>query len=371
MRNHDLDSQDIVVEEPTPHGVDLEELSTTEGLSPDDLVPPLNQTLIESARTVKKERELFQDRLEKLGEKKDEVSATVYQKIRRDYVDQLNTTMQKFIDLGNEIKKELSNLKNKKLEIQNLIQGYQETLEEAKLRQYLGEYSEKDLKKTIQEKQQKIEKLEKLHKKLADHIESYAELLEGEEIKGTVQPDDEPSPFEMIEHPPPEEFDDLPPEGGEPPRTTAISQETTEEVSAKIKSRVPSPEREEVVPSLGRGDYFVPESAAETAKAESPPHPTPQRSQAKFVVQKGGETIGEYILGELTEIGRSPANTIPLKDAKISRKHAQIHRAGGKYVLIDLESSNGTYVNDKRVSEHPLQPHDVVRMGPFTLVFTM
>ena len=65
----------------------------------------------------------------------------------------------------------------------------------------------------------------------------------------------------------------------------------------------------------------------------------------------------------LITIGRSPENTLPLKDRKASRKHARIEKSGDAYRLIDLGSGNGTRVNGKRVSEHTLAPGDRISIG--------
>src|SRR3954470_4502077 len=53
-------------------------------------------------------------------------------------------------------------------------------------------------------------------------------------------------------------------------------------------------------------------------------------------------------------IGRDPTADISVSDQGISRKHAQVTKAGGKIQLIDLGSSNGTFINDKKVP--PNQP---------------
>ena len=70
-------------------------------------------------------------------------------------------------------------------------------------------------------------------------------------------------------------------------------------------------------------------------------------------------------------IGRAPANQLVLADEKASRKHALIHRQGeNEYWLVDLGSSNGSYLDGRRVSQ-PVVLHDgsVIRIGSSTLLF--
>lgn len=76
--------------------------------------------------------------------------------------------------------------------------------------------------------------------------------------------------------------------------------------------------------------------------------------------------------GGVYVIGREGAD-IALDDRKISRKHAEIGLYGtGAYVLRDLASTNGTYVNGRRVSEKKqLQNGDLIRVGDTILLFTL
>ncbi len=62
-------------------------------------------------------------------------------------------------------------------------------------------------------------------------------------------------------------------------------------------------------------------------------------------------------------IGRDPGNDIILRDPKVSRHHAEIVFERGFFVLHDLASANGTYVNSKRVRVAPLTHGAKLRMG--------
>lgn len=62
-------------------------------------------------------------------------------------------------------------------------------------------------------------------------------------------------------------------------------------------------------------------------------------------------------------VGRDPGNDIILRDPKVSRHHAEIVFERGFFVLHDLASANGTYVNAKRVRVAPLTHGAKVRMG--------
>ncbi|HEX8254325.1 MAG TPA: FHA domain-containing protein [Thermoanaerobaculia bacterium] len=62
-------------------------------------------------------------------------------------------------------------------------------------------------------------------------------------------------------------------------------------------------------------------------------------------------------------LGRDPGNDIVLRDPKVSRHHAEIVFERGFFVLHDLASANGTYVNGKRVRVAPLTHGARLRMG--------
>ena len=74
-------------------------------------------------------------------------------------------------------------------------------------------------------------------------------------------------------------------------------------------------------------------------------------------------TTGEFALGPLTTLGRHPSNTLRLVDREVSKEHATIERVGRDYVLRDLGSSNGTFVNGKRVTELKLRDGDEISVG--------
>ena len=69
-------------------------------------------------------------------------------------------------------------------------------------------------------------------------------------------------------------------------------------------------------------------------------------------------------------IGRLPDNTIVIDNPAVSARHARVYREGHQYVLEDLKSTNGTFVNDRPIARHTLLEGDIVLVGKHTLVFT-
>ncbi|MBA3870329.1 MAG: FHA domain-containing protein [Anaerolineae bacterium] len=74
--------------------------------------------------------------------------------------------------------------------------------------------------------------------------------------------------------------------------------------------------------------------------------------------------------GELIRMGRAPQNEIILEAKNVSRFHCQIKRENDRLVIEDLGSTNGTYVNEVRISEpHMLSVGDIVRVGHEQIIF--
>jgi hypothetical protein len=69
-------------------------------------------------------------------------------------------------------------------------------------------------------------------------------------------------------------------------------------------------------------------------------------------------------------LGRSRANAVALSDAKVSRNHARLEPVPGTYILVDLGSANGTFVNGVRVTQPVrLRDGDILQAGDTQLVF--
>ena len=68
-------------------------------------------------------------------------------------------------------------------------------------------------------------------------------------------------------------------------------------------------------------------------------------------------------------IGRRPENTVAIDNLAVSGYHARIDKAGTDYILTDLQSTNGTFVNDKRITSHRLKHGDNVIVGKHVLLF--
>ena len=79
--------------------------------------------------------------------------------------------------------------------------------------------------------------------------------------------------------------------------------------------------------------------------------------------------MAEFEMKDNVSIGRSPSNDLVLKAARVSRQHAAINKYKDQYIIIDLKSSNGVYVNGRKCDEHTLQEGDEISIGGYKFVF--
>jgi len=95
-------------------------------------------------------------------------------------------------------------------------------------------------------------------------------------------------------------------------------------------------------------------------------------SQFQLIMRTGPTPGATFTLeGDQINIGRDSTNEITINDAEISRRHARLTLQGGKYVLEDLGSTNGTFVNGQRLAgPRVLKAGEVVSFGEqIVLVF--
>jgi len=89
-----------------------------------------------------------------------------------------------------------------------------------------------------------------------------------------------------------------------------------------------------------------------------------------LVVRSGSEAGLTVTLDErVTHLGRHPDSEVFLDDITVSRRHVEIERVGEGYIVRDVGSLNGTYLNRERIDEAPLAHGDELQIGKFKLVF--
>jgi hypothetical protein len=92
-----------------------------------------------------------------------------------------------------------------------------------------------------------------------------------------------------------------------------------------------------------------------------------------WLVAMNGEQKGEdfRVRDGQNILGSAPDAEIQIKDVTVSAKHASLRYKDGKFYLVDLDSTNGTYLNDKTetIAREELKDNDAIRLGEVVLKF--
>lgn len=290
-------------------------------LSETDLTHPINEELLKEAAAIKLERDLVKNRLQKLDETAKSVSEHVYQKVRQDYISKLKQTTEQLKALKKESDKELLILEEKKTRVETEVRLHQETIEEASLRHSLGEYKDEQHREVTEKETHEMERLKTALQAFKEGMERHHSLFKGEDLKE---------------------------------ESISVTHEHTSRISA-------TPELDTI---LG-----TPDQPTKGPVTQAPLQQAAPKKVAELCVLDGAKVVQTIPLDHNIQMGRSPSSDVILKELKVSRRHAEIQQIGGKYILVDLESSNGTFVGGKKVTEYTLQPGDEITIGNTKMVF--
>jgi len=101
----------------------------------------------------------------------------------------------------------------------------------------------------------------------------------------------------------------------------------------------------------------------ERREVEPPAAPRPLAKSQRLLVRTSGDAGIVHVLGRRTTVGRIPANDLCVDADSVSRHHALVLVTDSATVVEDLNSTNGVFVNDVRVSRHELREGDVLTFG--------
>lgn len=114
---------------------------------------------------------------------------------------------------------------------------------------------------------------------------------------------------------------------------------------------------------------FSDESVAETQGISrgAPPDSSATYPDNAFLIVGGNQLVP--LSRSVTNIGRRLDNHVVIDDPRVSRAHAQLRIVKNRFVLFDLNSSGGTFVNGHRTNQSVLFPGDVISLAGVTLIF--
>lgn len=332
---------------------------------------PINHQLLEDATHIKEQWRVVRDRLEKIERSRDEVSPAVFERVKSDYQKRLDEITRTLMDKKQDIDGELQSLYATRSKIAAQLEEQRESLEEVKFRNTLGEFSEEEYRTQAKQRQEMIGKFEAAMNAVTVNISRYESIFHEEALLLGMEaaPDIEAGSSEAQGMGRAHEFEET---GGERHIEEHERQPLTDEEGYILN--------EEQGPS-----YFEGEGEGENTDVSKPPREDSETlravegaqggeakrvlPRARIVIISGDLAGAAYPLKDTVGIGRADSNTIVLKDAKTSRQHAQIQQHGNEFVLVDLNSSNGTFVNGDRIEEHVLKNNDEIQIGDYVMQF--
>jgi dihydroxyacetone kinase DhaKLM complex PTS-EIIA-like component DhaM len=125
-------------------------------------------------------------------------------------------------------------------------------------------------------------------------------------------------------------------------------------------------------PSLKQGDFSCEASLVEGAMpAAGAASGQPERSGAGelLLLERGKPSKAFPLDKDRVIIGRLGESDIVLSDPGVSRRHAEVRREDGEFVVVDLGSTNGTMVNEATIGERTLEEGDRITVGKSVLEF--
>ncbi|MCD4653062.1 FHA domain-containing protein [bacterium] len=357
------------------------------------------QKLQEQIGSLKKRLNLVEDNREKVRQK-------IYEKVRGEYEKKLEEMFDELKPFQEKIETEVTELQ---VEIQmhkENVESSQENLEEYQLRFFAGEFSDDEFEPKQNELKGSINTSNTSISELEEQIFGYQKHLSfitGEPLVEKVEEsadsdegshgDEEELPEEDLEEDPAENLDEEHDEDLNEKHDEEIEEhdeDLNEEHDDEFDDFMPEPD---IDPSLNLDDEDQGLLKDTVDSSILPDHDFQlddgdDELQEENVIQDqdeeeykwSGIPILDVVDGDFTgesytidkeriTMGRGPNNDIQLAtDTSVSRHHAQIALEDSKYVLVDLESSNGTSVNGMRVSRSVLKPNDEIMIGQSKIV---
>jgi hypothetical protein len=308
-------------------------------------IAQIDTTPIDALVRIQKDEKGLRDLIEKALASKDKVSEAVYRKVVRDYEGRLAGLDAEARPLREQARGEFRKLAALHDRLKAALEKVRLEQQEIAFRHEIGELSEEDFARQREGAEAAVAACQREFDQADALRQRFLEVLPAVPEPEPAQPPPAPPPV-PARSPAPVAEDDSPPtlrgKAGPPPAPPA--------------------------PQGGGGETLYIESPAR-AEEPSPEFGTVVVSVARLVEDREGSEGESYPLGPSTTIGRTRDCQIAIETLEVSRRHARIALTESGYVLTDLNSGNGSFVNGQRISESRIQDGDRIQIGNAFFVF--
>ncbi len=341
----------------------------------------VDDSVLTSLVDLRRERDALRQRLARMQESASQVSAKVLERVRRDYETRIAALEGKALPLKDAALATFGRLKPLHDAAEEACTTLQLDQEEIDLRHSLGELDDAEhglrtarLAETLRAARERADDIADYLTRFASAFDSPDEL----EPAGTSQ-------FDIPAATPLPEAETIDPAIPAPALATSFGEPRDDDGTLMLPPEAPPPTEPPAAipaspPSLPTPlaapvDPVEPDDpysgrAAQPASSSLAAQPEPE-PRARLEALDGDLDPQTYELEPLTFIGRTPENQIRIYKPAVSRRHAQITESDAGWMLRDLSSENGTYVNGQRVTERLLADGDRIQFGTSRFVLRL
>jgi len=309
----------------------------------------IDTSAIEELRKIKQDEEVLHDWLSKMEAKKGKVADAVFARVLRDYEGRNAALEEKARPLKDRARGEYAKLRTCIERFAKALEAATLDKEELEFRHEIGEFQGQEFEERLKASELRL-------------TQCQAERTEADELKQR---------FIGVFHS--EEDLALPPAApavrkpGAPPAAAG---------SVAVPSPLSAPPTAE--PTGRIGEEAPPPVAPPATPKGAPPAPSPPPSgDATIMIEKphlsaqmdDGSAVDYPLDLQVMSIGRAPDNRVRIQKDAVSRKHAEVVLGSKGYLIRDLKSENGTFVNGKRVTERLLVDGDAIQIGSQKFIF--
>jgi FHA domain len=316
-------------------------------------------------RDLQAQFEQTRDRLRRAEAQKNTVNRRVYERVRAEYDRELDSLRAKMTPLRTELETVRAQYEDALREANASMTSIEEELAEAVFRNRVGEFSDEDMKARREDIDGRLETARERIREMRGKLEMLDDTDEAAH-----------APEDLADNP--ALSDPVP----APDTTAAEKSQPADPPAPPASDRRPVLKR----PSAGKQPGFEnPQDWAHDVNAE-PAHPQPDPAVDETdtagsrpaqpaedpvsatnpsLVFVSGPHAGQSIplLSTTLTIGREHDNNIEIKDPDVARYHARILNERGQFVVEDMASTTGTWINGERIQRAPLKHGDVVKVG--------